>query len=543
MVDAPWTPIQKILAEVWSAVLEAPDIGMDDRFDELGGDSLLSLQIAISLQERGLPATLDDLYRCQTIAELSEAIEARQRGPKSPEPASLVGAAPLTGNQSWILQQPDFMYSVSAIVLAPKQTGARPIDAALLERAAQYLTFHHDALRLRCQQSDDGSWVAEYAAHTPPGLVSVLDLSALHAADRPARVTEEFGRVQKGIDVEAGPLVRIGLIRLGEAGDLVGVGIHHIISDTISAAILIRDLDAAYAALASGEQPSLPPRTARVDRWLERNAELAASRDVRREAVYWIDTAAHERTGLPVDFPEQPGSVGRVDVVPAWFGRERTARLRHMGRLGLSLADLVHYALARALSEVVRSSTVQFRTMSHGRAPVGPDVDVSRSVGFLARDFPLVLAVDDGTDPLAGAGAVRAQLRAIPNHGIGYRILLDHADRVLSRRLRSGAAPPIELNYDGDQDHLFGGLTVFRRTTEWQTSPAMAESDAATVPWHSRLELTASIEEKDLLFWVTYHAGAYRRATIERFADRMFEILAEVIDCARQRGADLELVT
>jgi non-ribosomal peptide synthase protein (TIGR01720 family) len=508
--------------------------------------------MVLACQEAGLPITHEDVDRHETIAALSEALDARQEIETNPETRSMIGEAALTGNQAWILEQTDFMYSVSVIRLTKKTPSGqpasgsgqqasgsdqpasgfdRPLDAALLERAIQHLTYHHDALRLRCRRNS-GGWEAEYVGHTSPGLVSVLDLSRVASEDRQKYIDEEFGRVRDGIDVEKGPLLRIGLVRLGVEGDLVGVGIHHIISDTISAAILIRDLDTVYSRLLRGEQPSLPHGTSSIGLWLTRAAELAWSREVRRQAVYWIDMASHERTGLSADYPERPGITGRDRVVSAWFGRERTARLRALGRVGLSLAHLIHYALARALSEEVGSTTVQFRTMSHGRAPIAPDVDLSRTVGFLARDLPLVLAVDRSVDPLDAARAVQTQMRAMPNHGMGYRILLDHADHVLSRRLRSGSAPPIQLNYDGDLDQLYGGLATFRRIGDWGEQSPGVEPEC-TVPWHNRLDITASIEDGDLLLWMTYHDRAYRAGTIERFASRMFESLSELVDHAR----------
>lgn len=69
---APVTPAEVLLAEIWSEVLSIPDIGVDNNFFELGGDSIRSLKVRALAQQRGLEFTVQDMMRFQTIRELAQ---------------------------------------------------------------------------------------------------------------------------------------------------------------------------------------------------------------------------------------------------------------------------------------------------------------------------------------------------------------------------------------------------------------------------------------------------------------------------------------
>lgn len=68
----PETPMERVLAEVWSGVLGLADIGRDQDFFDLGGDSFLGLQMMNAAQARGLPVTPALFSAHRTIRTLAE---------------------------------------------------------------------------------------------------------------------------------------------------------------------------------------------------------------------------------------------------------------------------------------------------------------------------------------------------------------------------------------------------------------------------------------------------------------------------------------
>jgi amino acid adenylation domain-containing protein len=68
---APGNPTEEILVSVWSALLDHEEIGINDDYIELGGDSILSIQIASRARDQGLAITPRDIFEHATIAALA----------------------------------------------------------------------------------------------------------------------------------------------------------------------------------------------------------------------------------------------------------------------------------------------------------------------------------------------------------------------------------------------------------------------------------------------------------------------------------------
>jgi acyl-coenzyme A synthetase/AMP-(fatty) acid ligase/aryl carrier-like protein len=71
----PRSRLEVVLSEIWCEVLGVDEVGIHDHFVELGGDSLVSVQIANQANERGLSLTSSQVFEHPTIAELAEFLE------------------------------------------------------------------------------------------------------------------------------------------------------------------------------------------------------------------------------------------------------------------------------------------------------------------------------------------------------------------------------------------------------------------------------------------------------------------------------------
>jgi aryl carrier-like protein len=68
---APSTETERTLAQIWCQVLELSEVGVDDNFFALGGDSILSISVVAQAEERGLNISLVDVFKSQTVAKLA----------------------------------------------------------------------------------------------------------------------------------------------------------------------------------------------------------------------------------------------------------------------------------------------------------------------------------------------------------------------------------------------------------------------------------------------------------------------------------------
>jgi acyl-coenzyme A synthetase/AMP-(fatty) acid ligase len=76
---APRNETEKILAEIWTEVLQLERIGIHDNFFELGGHSLLVLRVVSRIRQRfNLDVPLTVVFETQNIAELATSLSDRQ---------------------------------------------------------------------------------------------------------------------------------------------------------------------------------------------------------------------------------------------------------------------------------------------------------------------------------------------------------------------------------------------------------------------------------------------------------------------------------
>jgi acyl carrier protein len=86
---APRTDLERTLAAIWQSLLGLDRVGVNDSFFELGGDSLLGIQLTSTVKKQlGAKVSAVTLFEAPTVASLAALIEAR-RGTEAPAPAAV----------------------------------------------------------------------------------------------------------------------------------------------------------------------------------------------------------------------------------------------------------------------------------------------------------------------------------------------------------------------------------------------------------------------------------------------------------------------
>lgn len=73
--EAPKTEIEQKLAAIWESILGFSPIGIHDNFFEVGGDSILSIQITSKARREGIILEPNQIFEFQTISELSAVVQ------------------------------------------------------------------------------------------------------------------------------------------------------------------------------------------------------------------------------------------------------------------------------------------------------------------------------------------------------------------------------------------------------------------------------------------------------------------------------------
>jgi amino acid adenylation domain-containing protein/non-ribosomal peptide synthase protein (TIGR01720 family) len=525
---APGTPAEEALARIWAAVLRVPRVGVHDNFFEIGGDSILGIQIVARAQQAGLSLTPRQMFQHQTIAELAavagavETVRAEQ-GP-------VVGPTPILPIARWWLEGAPRGYSHynQAFLL----TSAEPLDAAALADTVAALLAHHDALRVRLDRAGAELRLAEPGQ--PPPFTHV-HLGHLPEAEQAAALERAAAEAQQGLDLSRGPACAVVLFDLGGGQpQRLLVVIHHLAVDGVSWRILFEDLWSAYEQRRRGEPVALRPKTTSVRRWAELLAEHARTPALLAEEAFWTAAAERRPGRLPLDATTGENTEASTQRLSVELSVEETTQLlREVPEAyGTQINDVLLAALAEALAAWTGAPDVLVDLEGHGREDVFAGADLTRTVGWFTALFPVALRHDAQAGPGERLRSIKEQLRRIPGRGLGHGLLRYLGPADVAARL--AALPQAELifNYHGQVDQVLPEGSPFHLAAE---SSGPAQSPEALRP--HLVEVIGRVTAGRLTVRFTYSENRHHAATIAALAEGFRAALRALVAHAAAKDA------
>ncbi len=305
---APRTPEEELVAGIFCEVLGRRKVGVTESFFELGGHSLTATRVASRLRASfGVELPVRALFEAPTAATLarrlaSEAAGERPAPPIEPD-ADVAPEAPrplsFAQERLWFL---DRLHPGSALYNLPAALELRGEPSVqALERAFDELVRRHATLRTRCVV-DRGrpAQVIERSGRRP---LPMVDLTA-----RPREAPRLLWReARRPFDLEREAPLRTVLLRLGERRHTLFVNLHHVAADGWSLGVLLRELEALYAAFRDGRPSPLEPLPigyADFAAWQRRR--LAGEALERLEGFWRARLEGSPPLELPTDRPRPP---------------------------------------------------------------------------------------------------------------------------------------------------------------------------------------------------------------------------------------------
>ncbi|HZN20448.1 MAG TPA: amino acid adenylation domain-containing protein [Micromonosporaceae bacterium] len=524
---APRNDTERVLAEVWAEVLGVERVGIDDNFFALGGDSILTIQAVARAGRRGVAVTPAQLFAHQTIAALAQVAGETAGAGAGAEQGEVTGEVPATPMRAWFSQLalPHAGQWNLSVLLAARQ----PVRLERLAQALAALVAHHDLLRLRL--AGDQAWILP-VAECDPVPVQQLDLAA-------ERLDEVVRRVQGGLDLARGPLLRAALLTGGPGGepDRVLLVAHHLVVDTVSWQVLLEDLGTAYHQLTEGAAVELPAKTTDFARWARGLTELARSDRVADQARWWLDRLPQQAPALPADGdPSAPDVEGDCDVIEATLDEAATAQLLAPAHRAYRTRpdELLLAALALAVAGWAGAPRLLVDVEGHGRDIVAGGADVSRTVGWFTTLTPawLDLTGVDRHSLAAVIKAVKEQLRAMPGRGAPYGLARWLRGDDLARRLSELPRAEISFNYLGRLDQGAPADGWFELASE----PVPADRHPAN-PRPYPVDVVAAVRGGRLHLYLTYSTRHRSRDAMQRLAEGYRDALRAIVEHCMSPGA------
>ncbi|MGW3346058.1 amino acid adenylation domain-containing protein [Nonomuraea rubra] len=435
----PATDDERVVCAAVASVLGLDEVGVDQNFFKLGGDSLLAISLLSALREAGLHVTATEIFAGGSVGALAAVA---RRDAAAPADSGDVATGTVTGSPivRWLGETTGAIggFVQSAVLNTPADLTAGALDELLTALLAR-----HDMLRARLVRGDRWGFEVPEAVQASAGW---------QESDRP--LDECVALAAEGLDPDGGVMLRAVWRRA--ARQLV-LAAHHVVIDGVSWRILMDDLATAWRQLSAGTPIELPPVGTSFRRWTQVLEETSfdagyfrrplpgADEPLGRRPLSDADTVARERVRVVTAGPEVTAAL--LGEIPARF---------HAGVNDVLLTALA-VALARWRRDLGQDQTfAHIELEGHGREgrfvadAAGFEPDLSRTVGWFTTLFPVTVdpgATPDHTAPeylSAALKAVKEDLARVPGNGLPYGVL-----RYLAGHAFDEPAPQVLFNYLG----------------------------------------------------------------------------------------------
>ncbi|KAK6815196.1 hypothetical protein RU639_008655 [Aspergillus parasiticus] len=420
--EKPSTGPEMVLQQVWAQILNInpDDIGVEDSFFRLGGDSITAMQVSARLKATtGLSVTVSEILQRKTISRISQHIQVDHVC------IDLEGEATISAHE-----QTDVPFELSPIQRmffehAPRGhnhfnqsfflriTRNLNIEAPEMTKALDYIVSHHSMLRARFSQCEDGRWVQRILPYDED-----CYRYGQHELSSWDEVNSIVATSQTNLDIQSGPLFAVDLMTVGsEKKQYMSLVAHHLVIDLVSWRIILGDLE---ELLSSRKSP------------LTQHPSLSFQRWCHLQENYSRDFLAPE-IALPFRVPHPPASYWGVPYNCNTYSRAYQEAFTMDRRVTEMLLGGANDALNTQPVEIFQAAILysfiqvfQDRTPptifseGHGREAWDAALDISRTVGWFTTMFPIFIQANKQSDILDIVAETKDTRRKIPKNGWAY---------------------------------------------------------------------------------------------------------------------------
>jgi bacitracin synthase 1 len=517
-IELPEDETQEILVKVWREVLGIQQIGINNNYYSLGGDSIKAIQISSKLRDYNLKVAIRDLLQHQTIKELSNYVTSTVIQTSQ---EMVTGQVKLTPIQRAFFEHHytvENHYNQSIMLYSKKG-----FDEKFVEKAFKKITKHHDALRMTFKKEgndviqmneNDDSQVFQY-------LIYYVDVE-----DYESYIEEKANEIQRNIDLENGPLVNLGLFKTYD-GDHLLIVIHHLVIDGVSWRILLQDFELAYKQLEKGQEIVLASKTDSYMEWANMIYRYAKSPELMEQFSYWDNIET--QSILPLEKDKNLSGERKLndcETIRVILDEEYTDKLLRETNTAYNteINDILLTALARTVRNWTDNGKILIDLEGHGREDISENLDITRTIGWFTAKYPVLFHLEDSCDLSNEIKIVKETLRHVPQKGIGYSIL-----RYITLPMRNNSEcfllePEICFNYLGQFDNDI--------TSDVFTTSSIGSGDNIskenTTPYS--LSVGGMIVNNQLIIKFTYNTKEFYKETIDTLSSNYIMNLQEIIE-------------
>jgi non-ribosomal peptide synthase domain TIGR01720 len=449
--------VEHELLLVWKEVLGLNSISYNDDFIELGGDSILSMQLVAKAKRKGISITVRDVFENRTIAKLAQIgseVKVNQAYQKKVEGGQIL--LPVQRDFLALNSEKDNQFNQSVLLKLSVN-----ISKSVLAKIVTTLIRRHDGLRQKFIKPATGDWESNYHIFTRPDLDQAMEYIDLEGKTNKEVETAIYSigtRAQGAMDIHNGPMFKAVYFSTGKlAQDRLLLISHHLVVDAVSWRILIQDIQDYYQISREGGAIKPDPKTCSYQLWAQQLKEAVAEGKFLDEEKVWEKYLALNVDGIASDgAPAQVTELSNLQSLS--FKLDATSTRALISRGAEFYKAEAHELLIAALVHAIQTlkSFMNFRILmeGHGRECSIVPSDLSETVGWFTTRYPLTITLADN-NLTSTVNTAKQACRSIPNGGTGFAALRAYSTDISEAISSAYESCQLQFNYLGQFDQFF----------------------------------------------------------------------------------------
>ncbi|MFP7486337.1 amino acid adenylation domain-containing protein [Priestia filamentosa] len=504
----------------FSEVLGKTSVSMNDNFFELGGDSIKAIQIISKLRQRKYDLSVKEILENKVIEKIYSKVKPIDNLEVNQE--EVTGLAELSPIQETFfkkmrINEPNY-FNQSYIL----ETSINP-DIKIIKNVLNAIVKHHDLLRAIYTNKSQNILPYEEDKYFE---LSVTDFTYIQDEKEFTKsFISETSQIQRSINIENGPLFKVGLFKCINKSYLFFC-IHHLSIDGISWRILINDFIDGYEMQMAGKEIKLPLKTISFKEWSQALREYGKSNKLAKEIPYWKEVNSKVPQGK---FRKTPHFADfKLNTMNIELDERYTNEMLYdAGKAyNTEINDILITGLTRAIQIQTGNSVVAINMEGHGREAIHKDVKNDRTIGWFTSEYPIVLE-NLGTSIAKDIINVKETVRKIPNRGMGNLIL-----QCVSPEIFNDIEPDITFNYLGEFGQDYQGRTFSTSHIEKAKDKSMQNA------FRTPITINGSIINKVLRMEITYDEKVFTTDFVSELMNQFINQLEDVITFCKKKESN-----
>ncbi len=514
-IQKPTTKIEEKLVTIWEEVLDFSPISTQDNFFEIGGDSILSIQIIARARKLGVEISPNQLFEHQTIAELALFISSTSDGDTN-DNEIIVGEVPLSPIQKWFFETyktaPEYWNQGIKFSKIPSS------KKEVIKTVVTDLVIQHESLRLSFL-NEAAHWKAIVLPAKEINAFEYFDISNLRLSEQETEITKILNATQENFVLAKGSLFKcLYFATGGDSNDKCLFVSHHLLVDAVSWQIIT---DTVLSKI-ENNTPTPTIKTTSIKKWNSYIEELAMTNDYENDFSFWKEQENFS-TVMPTDFELQlPIREESIKTLEFKLDIESTQNLisNVNDTYNTKIDELLVTALVDSVCKWGKLDKLSLGMERHGRETNTTSMDLSNSVGWFTAYFPLLMQNKNG-DFGAKIKSVKEKIRSIPNGGLSYGAL-KYLNTAITKKELSEDSPQVLFNFLGKQRDTDDTEAISVEFITDKTRHALSER-------YYVLEINSYIKNNQLHMMWSYSASVHKPSTIEILIEYFEKALIEII--------------